>query len=68
LVDHTTLFNINRVRWAGCTGEDWSRQAFFPHWKGMDDNGNILIEWENGSTDALIPGSDKFTFEDKFIS
>jgi hypothetical protein len=22
LVDHPTRFNLNRVRWSGCTGED----------------------------------------------
>ena len=27
---------------------------------GVDDIGNILMEWENGSTLNLIPGVDKF--------
>jgi hypothetical protein len=30
LIDHPTFLNINGVRWSSCSGEDWSKRAFFP--------------------------------------
>lgn len=28
--------------------------------RGVDDIGNILMNWDNGSTLSLIPGEDKY--------
>ena len=28
--------------------------------RGVDDIGNILMDWDNGSTLSLIPGEDKY--------
>lgn len=28
--------------------------------RGVDDIGNILMDWDNGSTLLLIPGEDKY--------
>jgi len=29
-VDHNIFLTINKVRWSLCSGEDWSKRAFFP--------------------------------------
>jgi len=31
VIDHPAFVNINGVRWSSCSGEDWSKRAFFPH-------------------------------------